>query len=250
MAFSCIVKFGMMYVLGFDETKARIVGLTEGEPVEDYEGLLKADMRARLPALPEWLMANSRLVRVSHGERFMRSQEAITHVYIVHSGQAAILSGDGDGRESMVASVSVGGVIGEMEVIAGLRMAVYSARASEDSELVKVPADLFLEWMHRDQEACWQLARMLAEKMHSASRRTSTNAHASALQRLVAQLLLCGPGRVRFSRQELAEACSVSLRTINRCVMRLRQEGAIGIERGKITLTPRQLAALEQKIGN
>ncbi len=216
--------------------------------MESYGGLLKTRIQARLPALPEWLMAKSRLVRVAHGQRFMRCQDYITHVYIVHSGQIAILSGDDNGRESMVASVAVGGVIGEMEVIAGIRVAVYSARASEDSELVEVPANLFLKWVGEDQEACWQLARMLAVKMYNSSRQTSTNAHASAMQRLVAQLLLCGPGRVRFSRQELAEACSVSLRTINRSVMCLRQEGVIGIERGKITLTPEQLVRLERKL--
>lgn len=216
--------------------------------MEDYGGLLKSGTRACLPVLPEWLTAASRPVHVNHGEPFMRCQDAITHVYIVQSGQVAILSGDGNGRESMVASVSVGGVVGEMEVIAGIRVAVYSARASEDSELMKVPADLFLRWVREDQDACWRLALMLAEKMYSASRRTSVNAHASALQRLAAQLVLCGPGRVRLSRQELAEACSVSLRTINRCVRRLRQEGAIGIERGKITLAPEQLAMLERQI--
>ena len=43
-------------------------------------------------------------------------------------------------------------------------------------------------------------------------------------------------------RQDIADAIGTSLKTVNRCVERLRAEGILSLDRGKIALTPDQCA--------
>ena len=43
-------------------------------------------------------------------------------------------------------------------------------------------------------------------------------------------------------RQDIADAIGTSLKTVNRSIDRLRTEGLLSLDRGKIALTPEQCA--------
>lgn len=203
-------------------------------------------MCTRMPQLPNWLIGESRLVHIARGEALLRCGDSLKYVYIVHSGKVIISSIGENGQESKVVMVSAGGIVGEMEAIAGVERIVYSARAFENCELIRMPTDSFLRWVREDASACWGLTRILAEKLCAASLQSCQYTSLNAMQRLVSQLRQLGAGRVNYTRQELAEACSVSLRTVNRCVKRLNEEGLISLSRGKIEINQRQLEALEE----
>lgn len=208
----------------------------------------EAVTRACLPQPPDWLMAESRTMRIPRGETLLCSDDAPKYVYIVRSGRIMIFSTGTNGQENKVVMVPEGSIVGEMEAIAGTERIVYSARALVDSELVRMPLEPFLRWVRGDVEACWGLTRVLAEKLCAAALQSSHYTNSDAVQRLTAQLVQLGAGSVNFTRQELAEACSVSLRTVNRCVKRLREEGLIGLSRGKIEISQGQLAALRMRM--
>lgn len=208
----------------------------------------EATTRAHTPQPPDWLMAESRTVRIPRGEMLLRSGDALKYVYIVLRGRIMIFSIGSNGQENKVVMVSEGGIVGEMEAIAGTERIVYSARAFAESELVRMPMESFLRWVRGDAEACWGLTQVLAEKLCAAALQSSHYTNSNAMQRLIAQLAQLGAGRVSYTRQELAEACSVSLRTVNRCVKKLREEGLIGLSRGKIEISQGQLAALGMRM--
>ena len=94
---------------------------------------------ARMPQPPAWLISESRLVRIARGELLLRSGDGLKYVYIVRSGKIMIFSTGENGQESKVVMVPEGGIVGEMEAIAGVERIVYSARAFEASELVRIP---------------------------------------------------------------------------------------------------------------
>ena len=205
-------------------------------------------MRTRMPQPPAWLMAQSRTVRIPRGEQLLGREDYLKYVYIVRSGRIMIISIGENGQENQVVMVAEGGVVGEMEAIAGVERVVYSARAFEESALLRIPLESFLRWVRSDAEACWELTQVLAEKLCAASMQASQYSGSSAMQRLIIQLTQLGAGRVGYTRQELAEACSASLRTVNRCVKRLREAGLISLSRGKIEMTQSQLTALGEQI--
>lgn len=203
-------------------------------------------MYVSMPEAPQWLKDVSRTVRVAKGEQVLERDELLKYVYIVRRGKINIFSIGENGQENKVVGVPAGGIVGEMEAIAGENRSVYAARAFEDSELLRVPLEAFIRWVHSDISVCWDLTRVLAGKLCAASVQSSQYTNSDAMQRLIMQLLQLGPGRIPHTRQELAEACSASLRTVNRCVKKLREEGLIGLSHGKIEISQSQLAALEK----
>lgn len=209
---------------------------------------LGAAMRALMPQPPQWLMDMSRTVRISKGEQVLRRDETLKYVYLVRRGSINIFGIGENGQENKVVTVPQGGIVGEMEAIAGTEGVIYSARAFEDSELLRVPLEPFLRWVRSDISACWGLTQVLASKLCAASVQSSQYTNSDAMQRLMMQLLQLGPGRISYTRQELAEACSVSLRTVNRCVKKLRETDQIGLSRGKIEISQSQFAALEEQM--
>lgn len=208
------------------------------------------EMYARMPEAPQWLMDLSRVVYFSRGREVLQRDAAVQYVYIVRRGRINIFSIGENGQENRVVTVSEGGIVGEMEVIAGMKRVIYSARAFEDSELLRVPLDAFLNWVRSDISACWGLTQVLTGKLCAASVQSSQYTNTDARARLIAQLVQLSPGRIRYTRQELAEACSASLRTVNRCVKKLREDGLIGLSRGKIEITQSQLDALRAEMNS
>ena len=209
---------------------------------------LSTTMHARMPQPPQWLLDMSRIVRVSKGEQILRRDETLKYVYLVRRGSINISSIGENGQENKVVTVPEGGIVGEMEAIAGTEIIIYSARAFEDSEVLRVPLEPFLRWVRSDISACWGLTQVLAGKLCAASLQSSQYTNSDAMQRLIVQLLQLGPGRISHTRQELAEACSASLRTVNRCVKKLREAGLIRLNRGKIEISQSQFAALEEQM--
>lgn len=196
--------------------------------------------------IPEWLMSESKHLSFRRGDFVMRCQDPISHIFLVLSGALSIMSAGENGQESVVVSLGKGCLLGEMEALVGKRHSTYSARCSEDAELVSFPAEAFVRWAREDGRVSWILAQMMAEKLYNVSRQSSTMTSARGIDRLIACLIQERVGRVRHTRLELAERCSVSLRTINRCVQRLHREGLIDINRGKITISSEQMDALKR----
>lgn len=205
-------------------------------------------MYVNMPEAPQWLKDLSRTVHVAKGEQVLQRDGLLKYVYLVRRGRINILSIGENGQENKVVTVPAGGIVGEMEAIAGAERSVYAARAFEDSELLRIPLEAFIRWVHGDISVCWDLTRVLAGKLCAASVQSSQYTNSDATQRLIMQLIQLGPGRISYTRQELAEVCSASLRTVNRCVKKLREQGLISLSRGKIEISQSQLAALEEQM--
>ena len=205
-------------------------------------------VQTSLPQLPPWLQGKSRRLRVAKGEEIMTSDQEMQYIYLVISGCVIIYNRCVNGSENRVVVVPEGSIIGEIEALAGLKQVIYSARAYVNSTLLRVPTPDFLKWVHEDGEASWGMTQLLAEKLLATSMQSSEYGALDAKGRLAQLLLRLGEGRVRLTRQELAGACSVSLRTINRCVKEFRDAGLLDIERGKIEVTQDQLTALENEL--
>ena len=199
----------------------------------------------QMPELPEWLIFESKTVHCVKGGRILAHQDTSSCVYIVKRGTVIVYSLSSNGQENKIVFVKEGGVIGEMEAIAGCKNIIYYAKALTACDLIHIPLHAFIKWVQSDVNVTWQLARVLAVKLCNAAMQSSQYVECDATNRLVAFLSQHGAGRVIYTRQELAEVCSVSLRTINRCVKRLNDNGIISLDRGKIIISISQLREIE-----
>lgn len=203
-----------------------------------------------MPALPEGLRHKCKRILLEKGSRILTQQEQARFVYLVVQGRVVVYSLSRGGQENKIALVTDGGVIGEMEALVSCLGVVYHAKAMTNCELIRMPKEDFLRWIQSDASTAWQMVRVLAAKLFHAALQASQYIGYDAKTRLASFLSQLGPGRAPHTRQEIAEACSMSLRTVNRCVDQLKKEGLLGTDRGKIAITPQQHASINQFLLN
>ena len=147
-----------------------------------------------------------------------------------------------------VVFVQAGSTVGEMEAMLNIHNLIYSAKAFTSCALLEVPLNTFRNWIRSDRNISEKLAMVLAEKLYRASASTVQYQYMSANRRLKMLLAQHGQGRISDTREELAEACGVSVRTINRAITALKGEELITMERGKIVIQQEQLEKLTANI--
>jgi len=205
----------------------------KAEMMERY--LVIANMIA---GMPENIWSACRVVSLRRGEILFERGDNVTHVYILCSGTAVISSHAVSGKEMRVVFVKEGNAIGEMEALASEATMVYNARAYTTCQVILLSVKSFLEWIDADPGICRMMVGALAKKLHIASNEVSEYTQYEAIVRIATLIYSEASGRLEMTRQELAETCGVSVRTINRCLQRLKSEKLIAIKRGKIYTTP------------
>ena len=204
----------------------------------------------KMPEIPEWLKNECDTINCHKGEKILVHQETPFSVYIIKKGAVIVYSMSRSGQENKIVFVTEGGVIGEMEAITESKSIIYYAKALTECELLRIPLNDFIKWVKDDVRVTWQLTKVLAEKLCNAALQSSQYVECDAVKRLIAFLSQQGVGRVAYTRQELAEACSVSMRTINRCVKRLNDNGMIGLDKGKMIISKTQFIEIERNLIN
>jgi CRP/FNR family transcriptional regulator, cyclic AMP receptor protein len=202
-----------------------------------------ADIIAGMPAK---IWAECRIVNLQKGEVLFEWGDNVTHVYILCSGTVVVSSQAKSGNEMRVVFVKEGNAIGEMEALASEMNMVYNARAYNSCQMILLPVKSFLEWIDADPSICRMMLGAMAKKLHIAANEVSEYTQYDAIVRISTLIYSEDCGRMAMTRRELAETCAVSVRTINRCLQRLKSEKLIGIKRGKIFVTPEQKELLSK----
>lgn len=209
----------------------------------------------KYPVIREWIrnlpveqLNLCRPVEYERGDIIFRRGWEIRYVYLVLRGSVIISSSNINGNEMCVVFVQEGSTVGEMEAMLNIHNLIYSAKAFTACALLEVPLHVFRNWIRSDRIISEKLAMVLAEKLYRASASTVQYQYMSADRRLKMLLAQHGQGRISDTREELAEACGVSVRTINRAVTALKEEGLIMVERGKIVMQQEQLEQLTANI--
>ncbi|WP_256760796.1 Crp/Fnr family transcriptional regulator [Cohnella sp. WQ 127256] len=217
----------------------------------------KSEIMSRYPiiadliaGMPENIWAGSKMINLKRGEQIFEHGVNVTHVYILCKGTAVISSHHASGNEARVVFVGAGNTIGEMEACSHENTMKYSARAYTSCDVFVLSRNAFVEWIDSDHAACRIMVLVLAKKLRDASMEVSEYMQYDAIVRIATLIHSEECGRLAMTRQELAETCGVSVRTINRCLTRLKAEKMIGISRGKIFITPQQKQLLAKSSYN
>lgn len=199
-----------------------------------------------ISGMPENIWAECKILNLPRGETVFERGDSVTHVYILCSGTMVVSSQAISGSEMRVVFVKEGNTIGEMEALASETSLVYNARAYTPCQMIMLSTKSFLEWIDLDPAICRVIATILAKKLHIAANEVSEYTQYDAIVRISTLIYSEDHGRLALTRQELAETCGVSVRTVNRCLQKLKAEKLVSIKRGKIYISPEQKKLLGQ----
>lgn len=219
--------------------------------------LLKKESQARscLLKIPEGLRACSNLVSFPAGGIILRKNERIEFVYLLLKGRIKVLNAMPDGNLYSWLTMDPCTFICNLEVLTGSAVNYSRIDAVEDCVLLGMPLENFTEWLHKDIDFLWFVSTDCAGKAYRVSYDMGNGAYKSGFQKVVRYLLkYCGqypPGEggctiLEKTRPEIASEIGISVKTVNRSLKQLQQDGHASIRAGKVAIDAPQLAALRE----
>lgn len=161
-------------------------------------------------------------------------------VFIVQTGSIAIILSSTDGRELMINEIRPGDCFGELGVLTEQPRST-SAFALEDSTLILIPRQIFLETLHAEPELVWRFIELLALRLNEGSQRESALAFLDGHGRLARVLIQLNDqaqdkGYVTVSQDELARRTGLTRQTVAKILGHWRRAGWLITGRGRIML--------------
>lgn len=194
-------------------------------------------MRELFARMPQDLKRGLRRRTFCKGEPVLLAGEENRCIYLVEQGLAMAWVADESGAAALVDRYGEGDLFGELEIFCeGLK--TIEVMAASDCTVLQLDQDYLLAWMERDFALTTALIRHLARQM----RRYAENATQLQLLSVKERVRVClrswrEMGRCgALDKQALAVQAKAPMRSVNRALAALAEEGLVQCGRGTVTL--------------
>lgn len=186
----------------------------------------------------------------ARGGVLFTENDAATELFVVVSGRIAIANRSIDGRESVVALMERGDLLGEMPLFDGLARSA-EARALEPSEVVAIPYAP-LRAIYRDQpELLWNVVEMLANRLRNTDEQLADSVFLDVTGRTAKRLLELAGEADEFSlpitQEELAGMVGASRERVNKAIASFVRLGWIEQSERRYRITNREQLELRAR---
>jgi CRP/FNR family cyclic AMP-dependent transcriptional regulator len=208
-----------------------------------------------LDHMPESIRQHSTRRTFQPGEIVVRKGDRADHVYLIMAGKLRVSNEFESGQRYTFASLEVPDLMGDLEVLAGQECFAATNEAITECQVLSMTADTFLNWMKMDNDFAVAVARLLAAKMYPTSNEAGRVKFQPSQERFE-EYLAKRLGDIETdlfilhtSRQQIADDIGTSVKTVNRCVTKMRDDGELALLHGKITLNREQQSKLRSAWG-
>jgi CRP-like cAMP-binding protein len=171
-------------------------------------------------------------LHVERGETVLSAGEEVDAVHLVRAGEVRLRLSNQRVRLATVAVIRPGGIVGDIPLFSGHRMA-YDAVAAEDSVLIRIPRRDFLALLQREPKRSIQWLHTVACRMEQVQRHVLMLV-TKDLEEQIASLLLDARVRqpdgsyvVTLAHRDIADLLGASRPAVSRALSRLREDGLI-----------------------
>ena len=199
------------------------------------------------------LARSSRFQHIRNGEILFLQSDPSEFVYVVRSGEIAIVLSSPDGRDMMINRMRRGDIFGELGILTA-RSRSTSAVARADSDILVIPAEVFLRLVDEEPSLARRILKITAERLQRSGEREGALAFMDAQARLARLLLELekdekAKGYVTISQEELADRTGLIRQTVAKVLGKWRRAGWLITGRGRILLLNHDaLAELEKNL--
>jgi len=193
-----------------------------------------------------------RIVQVANKQHYHKEnlilieEEVGSSMFVILDGRVKISRISDDGREVILAIMSEGDFFGEMSLLDGHTRSA-NVTAIEDSELLVIRREEFLQMLHDYPQIAVNLLKELAQRIRkgdehikSLSLQDAKGRVANTLIRIAEDYGVFRKGQVEINelplQQDLANMAGTSRETISRVIKTLIQQGYLKKVRGKIII--------------
>lgn len=211
-----------------------------------------------LSKIPSELIAAGQLVSIPAGQVVVWQEDPVQYAYFLLSGELVTFGETEDGKKSSFITLDAPSVLSDLELLANIPNYASSVMAATDCTVLRCAAALVSRYLDTDLPFLRMTAALCNRKTYDSSFYRGKSAFRSSLDRAAIYLLRhCTqhppePGRptaVPKTRQAIASELIMSVKTVDRCLLRLQEMNCLSIVRGKVRISPAQYALLTKTWG-
>ncbi|MDY3060149.1 MAG: Crp/Fnr family transcriptional regulator [Fusobacterium sp.] len=211
------------------------------------------EVLAKVPQLNDYLinmpkeLKSKFIVKIHPPGTIIHHQQSDLDIFgIVATGEHRVINIFENGNIFMIEKNEPIDFIGEVTILAGMRQTSVTIETITESIIMYISREDFEEWIKKDIHFLYLVSQKVALKLY----RSSSNRGAKLfypptfllLDYLIqyAQRAEIKKGEtliLKQTREELYEEVSISVKTLNRTISKLKQDGVISIIKGKIAIS-------------
>lgn len=204
---------------------------------------------------PDWLIEACQVVKVEKNDILVRENTLVDTVYFVVDGMFKGVDFRVCGIEYDFMHFDGVYGLGAMELLLEQDYYQTTLEAVVPSTVIKIPRNIFEKWLEIDIRALKQEAKAVGNYLFAEVRNARLNLFLSGSDRLVLiftklydENAVDGLLKITYTRQELSEISGLCVKTVNRSIKKLQEEGLIGREGNKLLVNEKQYERLKEII--
>lgn len=184
-----------------------------------------------------FLLNKYHLTSFKAGEVLLNAEEELDSLFVIKSGRLKAYSLSENGLKHLIRIYEAGGLLGDIELFTKRTVICY-VEAIEDVEIYSIKRTDFLDWLKADFDISLYIMEQLAQKLYD----TSVQMKSSVTYPLKYQVLLYIWKYIHqykertISKSIIVEGLGSNVRSINRILRQLGDEGMIQNLNGKIEI--------------
>lgn len=211
------------------------------------------ELQALIRDMPEHIQERCQVKRIGPGVEIFRKHEKMRYVYILCEGECDVLTAFKGGQMYVFGKAgNKAGVhlIGEQEVLAEIDESQATVRTATECRFLQLTKVDFWAWIQQDPHAAIILLKQLAKRLNEATREAGTQLYYPNIYQLKKYLVERfeeteeSEVRIKAKRQQIADELGISLRSVERGVKELKEQGMVHIVRGKMEISEKEYHAI------
>lgn len=197
------------------------------------------------------------LLRVPAGRLVCNQDDRAQYVYVLLEGQAVATGQQPQGYNYVISEFSAVHFFGEFETIGRLDSYIAAIVAKTDCRLIRFSPDVYLNWLKNDPDQAFDHFCDIIGSLLDQLLRERMNLFMDARERLTSFLAdyyaenACAEDDVipvRMTRMDISDSTGYAVRTVNRKVRSLGEQGLICVKNGKILISRAQYQRLKAEL--
>lgn len=225
--------------------------------LSEFEEKKRQKIEKYFHTAPVWLMDSFKIEYMEKGHIFIQENAPVDMVYVIVEG--IIKATDYRMVNGVYDYMKFDEIyaMGGMEVIMDLAFYKTTIETVTPCTVIIIPIDKFRKWLETDIHALKQEAKSVATYLNKEARQDRAFLFLQGDERLMVLLTqryesynVNGTYESMSTRTELAEETGICVRTINRAVKKLEDEGMLDRKGNRLSITQEQYQKMKQSVSN
>lgn len=211
------------------------------------------EVLAKVPQLNDYLinmpkeLKNKFVVKIHPPGTIIHHQQSDLDIFgIVATGEHRVINIFENGNIFMIEKNEPIDFIGEVTILAGMRQTSVTIETITESIIMYISREDFEEWIKKDIHFLYLVSQKVALKLYRSSSNRGAKLFYPPTFLLLDYLIQYAQREdikkgetliLKQTREELYEEVSISVKTLNRTIGKLKQDGVISIVKGKIAIS-------------